>query len=664
MGPYVTEYVSIFYVNLILYFNFSVSPYVFRQEFLCFFDLFFQNMSYEREQKWLQQLAGEILSDSEVEEAEDKSDNGEQDLIERRTDDSETEQELEYGTFEQNHTERTLNDTETEQEPEDRIFQEAIIEKAQQDGSTSLLPTNLFLAVPDNAYYVGKDKVSKWKKHCHPSSLRSRTRAKNIVTQLAGVKQPAKNLTCPVEIWRAFFDPSILEIIVQHTNAHIRDFAEGKYSRDTYTKPTDAIEIEALIGLLYLCGVKKSNRLACEEIFATDGSSAELFRLTMSMQRFLFLLRHLRFDDHQTRIERQTIDKLAPIREIFQKVVANYKDKFSPSEMLTVDEMLVGFRGKCSFRQYIPSKPAKYGVKIFALADAKMFYTLNMEVYVGKQPQNSPFQVSNSQDVVCRMVEPISGTRRNITTDNWFTSIELCTKLQAEHKLTLLGTIRKNKRQIPSEFVNGSNRPVPSSIFGFGENSVLVSFVPKPKKIVLLLSSMHDIGEVDEVTKKPEMILDYNNTKIGVDMVDQLSANYNVARNTRRWPQVIFYALLNTSGINAFIIYKCNNKNETKAIMRRQFLTNLAIGLTERHLKRRCMDNHLPRPIRIRLKEMLKIPAEEPQRELNEPPRTGRCSICTSRQNRKTKYFCRSCNKFLCLEHSNIVCSVCLENVL
>lgn len=155
------------------------------------------------------------MSDSEVEEAEDKSDNGEQDLIERRTDDSETEQELEYGTFEQNQTERTLNDTETEPEkPEDRIIQEAIIEKAQQDGSTSLLPTNLFLAVPDNAYYVGKDKVSKWKKHCHPSSLRSRTRAKNIVTQLAGVKQPAKNLTCPVEIWRAFFDPPILEIIV------------------------------------------------------------------------------------------------------------------------------------------------------------------------------------------------------------------------------------------------------------------------------------------------------------------------------------------------------------------------------------------------------------------------------------------------------------------
>ena len=42
-------------------------------------------------------------------------------------------------------------------------------------------------------------------------------------------------------------------------------------------------------------------------------------------------------------------------------------------------------------------------------------------------------------------------------------------------------------------------------------------------------------------TKKPEMITFYNRTKIGVDILDQLCAKYNVARNTRRWPMVIFF---------------------------------------------------------------------------------------------------------------------------
>jgi hypothetical protein len=41
---------------------------------------------------------------------------------------------------------------------------------------------------------------------------------------------------------------------------------------------------------------------------------------------------------------------------------------------------------------------------------------------------------------------------------------------------------------------------------------------------------------------KPQMINTYNSTKIGVDMVDQLSANNNYARNCARWPMVIFLA--------------------------------------------------------------------------------------------------------------------------
>lgn len=72
--------------------------------------------------------------------------------------------------------------------------------------------------------------------------------------------------------------------------------------------------------------------------------------------------------------------------------------------------MLVGYREKCPLSQYIPSKPAKYGVKVFALSGAKMFYTVNIEVYVGKEPQDSPFEVGNSPiDVVCRVVERFSG---------------------------------------------------------------------------------------------------------------------------------------------------------------------------------------------------------------------------------------------------------------
>ena len=78
-------------------------------------------------------------------------------------------------------------------------------------------------------------------------------------------------------------------------------------------------------------------------------------------------------------------------------------------EYATVNEMLAVFRGNCSFRVYMPSRPAKYGIKIFILADTKTFYMLHMEVYLVKQPKG-PFVVDNSgAAVVKRLVSHIIG---------------------------------------------------------------------------------------------------------------------------------------------------------------------------------------------------------------------------------------------------------------
>lgn len=171
-----------------------------------------------------------------------------------------------------------------------------------------------------------------------------------------------------------------------------------------------------------------SSRLNTEDLWQNDGYGVEIFRLTMSLQRFRFLARCIRFDEKNTRPDRLKIDKLSAIRQIFDSFVANCESGYHMSEMVTIDEMLPGFRGKCSFRMYIPSKPNKYGIKIFALSDAKMFYTSKLEVYVGQQPEG-PYKVSNSpSDVVYRLVDNIKNSGRNLTIDNWFTSVPLVKK--------------------------------------------------------------------------------------------------------------------------------------------------------------------------------------------------------------------------------------------
>jgi hypothetical protein len=101
-----------------------------------------------------------------------------------------------------------------------------------------------------------------------------------------------------------------------------------------------------------------------------------------------------------------------------------------------------------------------------------------LEIYVGKQHEG-PYQLSNSlADVVERMLSPISGSGRSVTVDSWFTSVPLVMKLLKYHNLTLLGTIRKNKKEIPPQLVQTKIKAVNTSIFCFQKEMTMVSCVP------------------------------------------------------------------------------------------------------------------------------------------------------------------------------------------
>ncbi|XP_050064468.1 piggyBac transposable element-derived protein 4-like [Aphis gossypii] len=316
-----------------------------------------------------------------------------------------------------------------------------------------------------------------------------------------------------------------------------------------------------------------------------DGTGIEYFRLSMGMNRFYLLLRAIRFDDITTRAMRQSVDNLAPIRSFFEDFVRRCQDYYELNNYVTIDEMLESFRGRCRFRQYIPNKPAKYGLKIIALVDSNTYYSYDLEIYAGKQP-NGPYHVNNSAcSVVERLIRPISGSGRNITCDNWFSSIPLAEDLLNNHNLTMVGTLRKNKREIPPIFVQKLKElPNESSIFGLKKNMTLVSYKPKANKIVSVISTMHNDDSIDTdcARSKPEMIKFYNSTKGGVDTVDQMKGKYSVSRNSRRWPLKIFFSVLNIAGINSQIIYasKISDSSVYKIVQKLRHKHNCTVEIS------------------------------------------------------------------------------------
>lgn len=506
-------------------------------------------------------------------------------------------------------------------------------------------------------YFLGKDNKFKWYKH--PIEQRStKTKSRNIVTQAAGVVGLAKSARTVLDAWKLFFPDYVIAEIVECTNEYIRKLREN-YSRERDAADTDICEIRAVIGLLYLAGTLHSSHQNLLDLWEQDGTGVEFFRLVMGINRFKFLLRAIRFDNVNNRDARTETDRLAKIRHVMDGFVERCKQHYSVSEFVTIDEMLESFRGRCAFRQYMPNKPAKYGLKIMALVDAQSYYTYNMEVYVGKQP-DGPYKVDNGPtSVVQRLIQPISGTGRNVTCDNWFTSIPLAIDLLTNHKLTMVGTLRKNKGEIPPLFIaKMKERKINSSIFGFTKDMTLVSYKPKPNKIVLLLSTMHHKDEIDpsETNKswKPSIITFYNHTKGGVDVVDELKSNYSVSRTSHRWPLTLFFSLLNIGGINSQIIYEANTNNKSS---RRNFLKILAKDLVQEILLRRNEIQSLPRNLKLRIGEILQIPQQHVEAAANFTP--GRCHLCSSKKNRKTSTQCKTCTKFICREHTIPSCTSC-----
>lgn len=158
-----------------------------------------------------------------------------------------------------------------------------------------------------------------------------------------------------------------------------------------------------------------------------------------------------------------------------------------------------------------------------------------MRIYAGQQPKWFFCISYKSADFVKRLVTPFHNMGRNITTDNWFTDYDLVTYL-TEKKLTLVETLKKDR--VPSKFKNTKDREQYTNFFGFRKETTLVSYTPKSKKIVVLISSAHDDSTIHAETGEkniPEIITYYNRTKLDVDTVDKLHAAHNVVRNTKKW---------------------------------------------------------------------------------------------------------------------------------
>ena len=76
-------------------------------------------------------------------------------------------------------------------------------------------------------------------------------------------------------------------------------------------------------------------------------------------------------------------DKLAKIRPLITLCETNFRQCFVPLQNLSIDEAMIQFDGRLAWKQYMPNKLIKLGIKLWCLCDSNTGYCVAFSVYCG-----------------------------------------------------------------------------------------------------------------------------------------------------------------------------------------------------------------------------------------------------------------------------------------
>ena len=376
----------------------------------------------------------------------------------------------------------------------------------------------------------------------------------NVMNIPSGPQGIAQDAQTPLQSFLIFVSDDMIEHMTYHTNKNITNYINGMSAelrakvvggnKYTWIKLTDTTEIKAYIGLCYLRGIFQQNNWSYRRIFS-DMIGHPVFLSTMCANRFSFLNSHYSLDDPETRSDRWKQDRFAAAREVFEEFNNNCAMALQADDFMAIDECLYPCRNQVAhkiiffsfsyffnnlflqvaMKQYNPNKPAKYGLLFKELNSVRVPFTHRSEVYAGKPEEPGPYYIKGVEEITLRLVDKYSDfceiQGRNITTDNLYTSISLGQEL-LDRGVTLLGTLRKNRKGIPIEIKDTTGREENSSVIWWEKERgkfTLISYVVHTKssgvKNVLGMSTMPPLlgTTIDDGKEKPAPLKLYDHSK-------------------------------------------------------------------------------------------------------------------------------------------------------
>ena len=270
---------------------------------------------------------------------------------------------------------------------------------------------------------------------------------------------------------------------------------------------------------------------------------------------------------------------------------------------MSIDEAMVKYKGRV-FRQYMPKKPIKWGIKVWMIAEPKTGYVSNYAVYLAKCSSSENAGQALGTRVVLDISKPFHHTYRHLYFDNFFNSQEVVEEL-LKVETYACGALQANRYPPPFKTGRQSIKLKCGETRQLQKGNQLVT-VWFDKRQVAVLSSNLNPNQTITVQRRmkeaprirnidmPAPIRTYNQYMGGVDLNDQLRSYYPSGRSGKKWWRYLFWFLLDVSIINALVFERLSPHQPSSRHRRSllQFKLDLAKQLIGGFCRRKRYPGH------------------------------------------------------------------------
>ena len=126
-------------------------------------------------------------------------------------------------------------------------------------------------------------------------------------------------------------------------------------------------------------------------------------------------------------------DCLIWVRPVMEYLQERFRNFYIPERELSLDEGVLPYKGRLSFKTYNPQKPDKYGIKLYILCESASGYVFDFSIYRGVS--------LTLRDTVFGLIGRLVNKGYHVFMDNFYNSVALSEELY-ENGVHCTGTLR------------------------------------------------------------------------------------------------------------------------------------------------------------------------------------------------------------------------------